>query len=71
MESHKRLRSAVWSSETLMAGMKSVQLQFDQSMVKCEQDEELLREYEVSCFKATLGGYISYLVFLVHIKLPQ
>ena len=55
-----------------MAGMKSVQLQFDQSMVKCEQDEELLREYEVSCFKATLGGYIiSTLVFLVHIKLPQ
>ena len=62
MESHKRLRSAVWSSETLMAGMKSVQLQFDPSMVKCEQDDELLREYEVSCFKVTLVGNLHRLV---------
>lgn len=44
----KRLRSALWSSETLLTGMKSVQGQEFSMMafVKDEQDQELVREYE-------------------------
>lgn len=46
----KRLRSALWSSETLVTGMKSVKgQQFSMmTLVKDEQDKELALEYEAS-----------------------
>ena len=42
-----RLRSAVWSSETLFKGMGSVSEQPDGLLVKTEEDEALLNEYHV------------------------
>ena len=44
---HRRLRSAMWSSDTLVKGMSSVQNQPNFMMVKTEDDSELLREYQV------------------------
>ena len=44
-----RLRSSLWSSETLVRGMRSVTLQPDGLLVKNEEDETLAREYHVSC----------------------
>lgn len=44
-----RLRSSLWSSETLVRGMRSVTLQPDGLLVKDEEDETLVREYHVSC----------------------
>ena len=47
---HRRLRSAMWSSDTLVKGMSSVQNQPNFMMVKTEDDSELLREYQVPFF---------------------
>ena len=44
---HRRLRSAMWSSDTLVKGMSSVQNQPNFMMVKTEDDSELLNEYHV------------------------
>lgn len=44
---HKRLRSAIWSSETLVSGMRAVSSQPTGLLVKNEEDQTLLDEYEV------------------------
>lgn len=47
-----RLRSAVWSSETLRQGMMEVSKQPDGLLVKDEdEDEDLALEYQVPCLK--------------------
>lgn len=50
---YKRLRSAVWSSETLAVGVRAVQSQPTSMMLlkpKDEEDEDLHKEYLVPCF---------------------
>lgn len=49
----KRLRSALWSSETLVHGMNSVNNQGSSMLLlkpKDEEDEDLLAEYNATCF---------------------
>jgi hypothetical protein len=43
-----KLRSSIWSSETLVGGMKTVVQQPNGLLVKTEEDESLLHEYAVS-----------------------
>lgn len=43
-----RLRSSVWSSETLLEGHKSLERQPDGFLVKTEEDEELVTSYRVT-----------------------
>lgn len=43
-----KLRSSVWSSETLVGGMKAVVQQPNGLLVKTEEDTALLHEYAVS-----------------------
>lgn len=51
-EGGHRLRSSVWSSETLMAGMKAIQGQLSTPIsVKTEEDAELLGEFQASWSK--------------------
>lgn len=48
----KRLRSAFWSSETLVRGMNSVNNQGSSMLLKPkdEEDQDLLAEYNATCF---------------------
>lgn len=48
----KRLRSALWSSETLVRGMNSVNNQGSSMLLKPkdEEDQDLLAEYNATCF---------------------
>ena len=47
-----RLRSAIWSSETLLNGMMAVSQQPDGLLMKDEdEDEDLAVEYQVPCLK--------------------
>ena len=43
-----KLRSSIWSSETLVGGMKTVVQQPNGLLVKTEEDKSLLHEYAVS-----------------------
>lgn len=48
----KRLRSALWSSETLIQGMKAISKQPDRMMApkdELESDDDLALEFQVSC----------------------
>lgn len=47
MTENGRLRSAVWSSETLLKGMESISKQPDGLLIKSEEDEALVNEYQV------------------------
>ena len=50
--SHRRLHSHLWSSETLVKGMKSVTSQSTTGMMlktEDESDSELAMEYAASC----------------------
>lgn len=47
---HQRLKKVeLWSSETLVTGMRSVATQPDGLLVKTEEDETMMREYAVTC----------------------
>ena len=43
-----KFRSSIWSSETLVGGMKTVVQQPNGLLVKTEEDKSLLHEYAVS-----------------------
>lgn len=64
--SPKRLRSAMWSSDTLLAGMREVSAQTEIGglLVKTEEDEAMLHEFgaapsnsHVLASKATCKGF--------------
>ena len=48
MFGRQKLRSAIWSSETLARGMASISQQPDGLMVKSEEDETMVNEYAVT-----------------------
>ena len=59
-EPHSRLRSAVWSSETLVTGIKAIQAQQDTMMVKTEdeQDAALEKEYKATWLPKPKNGWM-------------
>ncbi len=58
MSDTKRLRSAVWSSETLARGMASISQQPDGLMVKTEEDESMVKEYAVTHLEKILHPFL-------------
>jgi len=57
MFGRQKLRSAIWSSETLARGMASISQQPDGLMVKSEEDETMVNEYAVTYLEK---NYISF-----------
>lgn len=68
----KRLHSHIWSSETLLDGMREIGSQPHAFLVKDECDEALVQEYHVSCpllgnlyliileFFSSVGGVLTF-----------
>ncbi len=53
----RRLRSSIWSSETLLHGMRAVSEQPNGLLMKDEdEDEDLALEYQVPCLKTVVPG---------------